>query len=674
MGILNSTPKHDTSGLEWFDESALLNQENSKGCCRGFFDKGREIESVNTSHSYTPQEKQKLASFDSFDYLPPDNSVYRSWAQSYFKKYEIDRWLISALIGICVGICGFFLHQLIDVLSYIKWHTAGKYIQEGNFGLAYLTLFGIGALLVLLSSSLILWRPSAAGSGMPELIGFLNGTQLRHIFNLRTGIVKFLSCCFAVASGLPVGPEGPMIHLGALIGAGISQMKTRTLRLNLPFFKRFRNSEDKRNFISAGAAAGVATAFRAPIGGLLFSLEEVSSFWSMSLMWQIFFCSMLATFTTDLLDSAFKRFNYVGSFGQFKSRDDILFEVSTKVSMNVIAFLPAILLGCICGILGAFFTFVNLKIRRLRICIRNNLKPRLIQILFDVVEPLFILLIITTASTFIPLRIPCTKIDCKEGYASFCGNESTRDESAKNAMSVCHNQTNSYSDISTILWGPGEDNIKRLFTRRSAEEISGTSLLLWLPLYFFFATWTAGSSVSSGLVVPMLFIGGLLGRLTGIVLGLIVGNSHTDWVDAGAWSLIGAAAFFAGVSRLTVSLTVIMLEITNDVTMLLPIMFAVITARSTGNLLTHSLYHAILELKCIPFLDEDPPSSRLVEPRIEEIMSKPAICICKGDNVLSWMKILRETNHGVFPVIETSNNDDVALLDDDSNISYEEVR
>ncbi|CAD5117650.1 DgyrCDS6403 [Dimorphilus gyrociliatus] len=213
---------------------------------------------------------------------------------------------------------------------------------------------------------------------------------------------------------------------------------------------------------------------------------------------------------------------------------------------------------------------------------------------------------------------------------------------------------------------------------------------------------TAGCSVSSGLDVPMFFIGGLLGRLTGIVLGLIVGNSHTDWVDAGAWSLIGAAAFFAGVSRLTVSLTVIMLEITNDVTMLLPIMFAVIMARSTGNLLTHSLYHAILELKCISFLDEDPPSSRLVEPRIEEIMSKPAICICKGDNVLSWMKILRETNHGVFPVIETSNNgnnncfilagsitrhelcvllikhssylDDVALLDDDSNISYEEVR
>lgn len=49
---------------------------------------------------------------------------------------------------------------------------------------------------------------------MPELIGFLNGTVVRHIFNFQTMVVKFLSCVFAVGAGLPIGPEGPMIHLG----------------------------------------------------------------------------------------------------------------------------------------------------------------------------------------------------------------------------------------------------------------------------------------------------------------------------------------------------------------------------------------------------------------------------------------------------------------------------
>ena len=84
----------------------------------------------------------------------------------------------------------------------------------------------------------------------------------------------------------------------------------------------------RRNFISAGAAAGVASAFGAPVGGLLFSMEEVCSFWTVTLSWQIFFCCIVATFTTDLFNSAFTDFEYTGSFGAFKTSRYILFEVS----------------------------------------------------------------------------------------------------------------------------------------------------------------------------------------------------------------------------------------------------------------------------------------------------------------------------------------------------------
>ena len=54
----------------------------------------------------------------------------------------------------------------------------------------------------------------AGGSGIPEVIGFLNGTVMRHVLNMRAFAVKFFSCCCAVGDGIPVGPEGPMIHMG----------------------------------------------------------------------------------------------------------------------------------------------------------------------------------------------------------------------------------------------------------------------------------------------------------------------------------------------------------------------------------------------------------------------------------------------------------------------------
>lgn len=63
--------------------------------------------------------------------------------------------------------------------------------------------------LVFVSASLVVFvEPAAAASGVPEVIAFLNGVRIPRIFNIRTLVIKFLSAVCAVASGLPVGPEG----------------------------------------------------------------------------------------------------------------------------------------------------------------------------------------------------------------------------------------------------------------------------------------------------------------------------------------------------------------------------------------------------------------------------------------------------------------------------------
>merc|ERR1719163_2049454 len=120
--------------------------------------------------------------------------------------------------------------------------------------------------------------------------------------------------------------------------------------------------------------------------------------------------------------------------------------------------------------------------------------------------------------------------------------------------------------------------VERLYTRQAHKFVGYGPVLALLFTYFPLATWTAGSAVASGLVVPMLIIGGCLGRFVGLVMSDMFGEpkpgDYLEWIDPGAMALLGSAAFFGGVSRLTMSLTVIFVEITNDVTFLLPIMFA----------------------------------------------------------------------------------------------------
>ena len=78
-----------------------------------------------------------------------------------------------------------------------------------------------------------------------------------------------------VGAGASLGPEGPLVHLGAMAGSFLTGGVR--LRQTTPSF--FRTDVDRRDFLSLGSACGFAAAFGAPVGGVLFALEEASSFW-----------------------------------------------------------------------------------------------------------------------------------------------------------------------------------------------------------------------------------------------------------------------------------------------------------------------------------------------------------------------------------------------------------
>lgn len=105
----------------------------------------------------------------------------------------------------------------------------------------------------------------AAGSGVAEVKVILSGFVVHGYLGVRTLVVKTLALILSVSSGLSLGKEGPYVHIATCVGNIACRL----------FSKYNHNDAKRREVLSASAASGVGVAFGAPIGGVLFSLEEV---------------------------------------------------------------------------------------------------------------------------------------------------------------------------------------------------------------------------------------------------------------------------------------------------------------------------------------------------------------------------------------------------------------
>lgn len=130
------------------------------------------------------------------------------------------------------------------------------------------------------------FAPYACGSGIPEIKTILSGFIIRGYLGKWTLIIKSVGLMLSVSAGLCLGKEGPMVHIASCIGNILSYL----------FPKYGRNEAKKREILSAAAAAGVSVAFGSPIGGVLFSLEEVSYYFPLKTLWRSFFCALIAAF------------------------------------------------------------------------------------------------------------------------------------------------------------------------------------------------------------------------------------------------------------------------------------------------------------------------------------------------------------------------------------------
>jgi chloride channel 3/4/5 len=173
---------------------------------------------------------------------------------------------------------------------------------------------------------------SAAGSGVAEVRVILSGFVLHGFLGVKTLLVKTAALILSVASGLSLGKEGPFVHIATCVGNIACRL----------FTKYDRNDGKRREVLSAAAAAGVTVAFGAPIGGVLFCLEEVAYFFPAKTLFRTFFACITAALTLKFLNP-------------YGTNKIVIFEVRYLVDWEFFEIGAFIIVGMLGGAAGAIF-------------------------------------------------------------------------------------------------------------------------------------------------------------------------------------------------------------------------------------------------------------------------------------------------------------------------------
>lgn len=241
------------------------------------------------------------------------------WTQA--RRTTAYKWILVVYCGVIVGIAGFFVLLVTAVLFDLKFSIANHYTSRSEMVMAFIVYTGFSVVYAMVASSLCWIEPAAAGAGITEVKAFLNGVNLKKYVRIQVFYCKLVGMCFSVGSSLPLGKEGPMIHCGAIMGAAVSQGRTNFFGFDTSWtkYQDLRNDLSKRDFVTFGAASGIAAAFLSPIGGILFCLEEGASFWSNAVTFRGFFCALVTVLIMSLLSIGNVNSNEYGSyaFGTF---------------------------------------------------------------------------------------------------------------------------------------------------------------------------------------------------------------------------------------------------------------------------------------------------------------------------------------------------------------------
>ena len=623
--------KRGKSRSKSFTELDKIKDENAWQCNRPSLPLAQRKKSIRGTQAFT--------TFNREFYFPKSGS-------DEFEKFFLV-WVMVTILAFLVTFAGILIDFGVLCTSFAVYGFSQTFVIDEHHkespGVvigAFLIYSVTSAFFALLAALLVLYvAPLAEGSGIPDVKSYLNGVHLQGLFSIPTLIAKALGCAFSIGSGLIAGREGPIIHVGAIIGSALSQGSSQYFKIRLPstLTRHFRSAEWKRDFAVMGSACGVAAAFMAPMGGVLFAIEEGATVWRQQLTFLCLYCAILTAFLTAIIkgllnDSSHPPIIPGVLFGSY--RDD-----APDIIFTTTDFPFVLLIGIIGGFVGSSFSAIQRRLMRLR---KKYIRISKFRTLLEVVVISFVISICR-------YWIPYLWGSCVDDHAF---HEAQGDHHAwENTPDATpfHCAAHEGNDLGYLFWVPQEHMLKYILHAHNEDDINSFQLIYAFIFYFGFTVLVFGIAVPSGLFIPSFVIGSTYGRLVGQLAAWQTDKHHL----IASYTFLGCASALGGMTRVTISVALIALEATQNFNTSLYCFIVVIIAKLVADSFNIGIYDLCIESKEIPFL-VDELGYEGYQLAMEDVMTpcKPVV----GEETAENQMALRESSMGSLRSVETVDN------------------
>uniref|UniRef100_A0A7I4Y3S6 Chloride channel protein n=1 Tax=Haemonchus contortus TaxID=6289 RepID=A0A7I4Y3S6_HAECO len=538
----------------------------------------------------------------------------------------ISDWLFLAILGVLVAFLSIFVDMMVYYFQQVQSLTFPP--RRKDMTLPFFTwllsfsswcTYTVG--MVSLAATFVHYvSPQAIGSGISEMKTVIRGVILKDYLTFKTLASKTFGVALALGSGIPIGKMGPFVHIASATANQLSRFASR-------FDPAFKNETRRAECLAAACAVGVACTFSAPVGGVLFSIEVTTMYFSVRSYWRGFFAACCGAVTIRLLR---------GFVVQTEVTVNAFFQTSFAPDAFVVKEIPLfVVLGVICGALGALYISFY---RTVVLFLRNNERAKALFQRHWIVYPMFVSLVYSI-------------ISFPHGLGQFSSGRLKFGMNLKDFFTNC-----TFSEDPPSFLACNRDDFDHWMDNR--ESVIAL-LVIFIIVHFVFSVVCMTLPVPSGVFMPIFVLGAAIGRLMGEIVAIALPSGVIEGLNIypGVYAVVGAASFSASVTH-TVSVSVMIFEITGQLHYILPVMISVLLSNAVCAYMQPSFFDTIIKIKHLPFLPDIPPSNNLVHTlRAEDIMISPVLYTTRIISYATIQQILLDDrNLRIFPVVDSETN------------------